>query len=196
DGKTLPRQIRGKLAPSGSHPDFDYYDYLLGLDEEDYVVHNKISPDEVDRRLSPLTIILERDKTQEELLDVAQHLVKEHPELIPSAKELLEAIQSDEEKHAKKVMELLKNQHVLQGFVEIFAEGYAVLRTVDILAEHVLEGRTVANRVARIRRDPLLPRCVSAKEDVLMMKGALCILVGFWIDRRLENWLNERAFKL
>ncbi|GER54511.1 auxin-induced protein 13 [Striga asiatica] len=195
DGKTLPRQKSGKLAPSGPLYEFDYYDDVLGDDDDDGM---SVDEDELeaDEHLSPLTIIYEREQTQKELLDLVQHLVNEHPELIPSAKELLEALQTDENKHAQKAMELLKNPHVRQGFVEIFAEGYAVLRCVDMLAENALEGRTVANRVARIRRDPLLFKCVSGKEDVDIMGGALRILVGYWIDRRLERWLSERAFNL
>ncbi|GER32352.1 tRNA (mo5U34)-methyltransferase [Striga asiatica] len=133
-------------------------------------------------------------------MDMVQHLVNEHPELIPSAKELLEALECDcdcdDNKHAQKAMELLKNQHVLQGFVKTFAEGYALLRCLDMVAENGLECRTVANRVALIRQDPLLDKCVSAKGDVDIMRGALCILVAYWIDRRLERWLSEQAFNL
>ncbi|GER56489.1 tRNA (mo5U34)-methyltransferase [Striga asiatica] len=183
--------------PSGLPKGVDYYDYFLGDDYDDEM-HNKLSVDEADLILSPLTIIiLEREKAQEELMDMVQHLVKEHPELIPSAKELLEALECDcdcdDNKHAEKAMELLKNQHVHQGFVRIFAEGFAVLRSVNQLAENELECRTVANRVARIRRDPLLDKCVSAKGDVDIMRGGLCILVAYWIDRRLERWLSEQA---
>ncbi|CAA0819922.1 Unknown protein, partial [Striga hermonthica] len=170
------------------------HDYFPGDDDHDYTKPRS------NTLLSPLTIILKSEKTLEELSDMVQHLVKEHPELIPSAKQLLEALDCDcdENKPAQKAMELLKNQHVLQGFVKKFAEGYALLLDVHMLADDVLEGITVADRVALIRRDPSLDACVSAKEDVDVdiMRGALCILVGYWIDYRLETWFYEQSTNL
>ncbi|GER56488.1 ferritin-like protein, partial [Striga asiatica] len=189
DGKTLPRQKRAKLEPSGR---LYGHDYFPGDDDYDYTKPSS------NTTLSPLTIILESEETLEELSDMVQHLVKEHPELIPSAKQLLEALDCDcdENKPAQKAMELLKNKHVLQGFVKIYAEGYALPWDVNTLVDEVLEGRTVADRVALIRRDPSLDACVSAKEDVDIMRGALCILVGYWIDQRLNRWFYEQSINL
>ncbi|GER32351.1 stage II sporulation protein P [Striga asiatica] len=168
------------------------HDYFPGDDDYDYTKPSS------NTTLSPLTIILESEETLEELSDMVHHLVNEHPELIPLAKQLLEALDCDcdENKPAQKAMELLKNEHVIQGFVKIYAEGYALPLDVNMLADEVLEGRTVADRVALIRRDPSLDACVSAKEDVDIMRGALCILVGYWIDQRLNTWFYEQSTNL
>ncbi|CAA0834980.1 Unknown protein, partial [Striga hermonthica] len=186
-GINLPRQKRAKL-------DYDY-DYFQGMYELSSS-EEELSADEAEYQNSPLTIIFESENTHEELSPMAQLLVEEHPELIPSAKELLDALDLDENKHAQKTMELLKNQHVRQGLVKIFAYGYALFGAVDMVAENVLEDITVANRVALIKRDPLLGACLSGKEDVDIMRGALCILVGYWIDKRLQRWLNKQATNL
>ncbi|GER32350.1 UDP-N-acetyl-D-mannosamine dehydrogenase [Striga asiatica] len=192
--KNSSQAEKSKLEPSG--PLYGH-DYFPGDDDYDYTKprsNTLFSPP----LLSPLTIILESEKTLEEISDMVRHLVNEHPELIPSAKQLLEALDCDcdENKPAQKAMELLKNEHVLQGFVKKFAEGYALLLDVHTLADDVLEGITVADRVALIRRDPSLDACVSAKEDVDIMRGALCILVGYWIDHRLDTWFYEQSTNL
>ncbi|GER33711.1 2-nonaprenyl-3-methyl-6-methoxy-1,4-benzoquinol hydroxylase [Striga asiatica] len=140
------------------------------------------------------------DKAEKELLDMVGLLIKEHPELIPTAKELLEALPCDENKHAEKAIELLKNEHVGLRFARIFAEGCDLVgammcRAVYELAQadDVLDGTTLAKRVAFIRRDPLLHEFLSGKEDLDIMTGAFSILVGYWIDRRLARWLYGQA---